>query len=93
MANVPSICSDACSSSSPKCYGKRIEEYPNLWNYTKEIYQMQGVGSMTNMDHIKHHYFASHPTLNVHSIVPARPDADLSAPHDRESKFPVGAAK
>ena len=54
---------------------------------------MKGDGTLTNMAHIKNHYFASHPTLNIHAIVPARVDADWNAPHDRDSKFPVGATE
>mmetsp|Transcript_27737 Transcript_27737/g.64509 ORF Transcript_27737/g.64509 Transcript_27737/m.64509 type:complete len:476 (-) Transcript_27737:147-1574(-) len=70
-----------------KCYGKRIEEYPNLWNFVKELYQMPSVQAITNMKHIKTHYFTSHPTLNACAVIPARKDADMTTRHDRD-RFP-----
>jgi len=70
-----------------KCYGKRIEEHPNLWNFVKELYQMPEVKKITNIEHIKNHYFTSHPTLNVAAIIPARKDTDMTTAHDR-NRFP-----
>eukprot|EP00284_Hemiselmis_tepida_P008845 CAMPEP_0174921294 /NCGR_PEP_ID=MMETSP1355-20121228/5049_1 /TAXON_ID=464990 /ORGANISM="Hemiselmis tepida, Strain CCMP443" /LENGTH=363 /DNA_ID=CAMNT_0016166759 /DNA_START=315 /DNA_END=1406 /DNA_ORIENTATION=+ len=70
-----------------KCFGKRIEEFPNLWNFVKELYQMPDVQAITNMKHIKTHYFTSHPSLNACAIIPARKDTDMTTPHDR-ARFP-----
>ena len=39
---------------------KRLTEYPNLWAYTRELYQIPGVAATVDMDHINYHYFASH---------------------------------
>eukprot|EP00211_Chloroparvula_japonica_P006018 CAMPEP_0119159962 /NCGR_PEP_ID=MMETSP1310-20130426/54021_1 /TAXON_ID=464262 /ORGANISM="Genus nov. species nov., Strain RCC2339" /LENGTH=351 /DNA_ID=CAMNT_0007152591 /DNA_START=79 /DNA_END=1134 /DNA_ORIENTATION=+ len=44
--------------------------YPNLYNYAKDIYQQNGVGSTMNMKHCKTHYFTSHPHLNTFGIIP-----------------------
>ena len=66
-----------------KCNVHRIVDYPNLWNFTKELYQVPGVSSTTNHHHIKHHYYGSHKTVNPTLIVPIGPDIDFDAPHDR----------
>eukprot|EP00238_Polyblepharides_amylifera_P009566 CAMPEP_0196574456 /NCGR_PEP_ID=MMETSP1081-20130531/4167_1 /TAXON_ID=36882 /ORGANISM="Pyramimonas amylifera, Strain CCMP720" /LENGTH=347 /DNA_ID=CAMNT_0041892481 /DNA_START=282 /DNA_END=1325 /DNA_ORIENTATION=- len=63
---------------------KCIREYPNLFNYTKDIYQTPGVGESTNMEHIKNHYFSSHEKLNTYAIVPRGPGMDFSSAHDRD---------
>lgn len=66
-----------------KCNIRRIDDYPNLSNYLRELYQVPGVAETVNFDHIKRHYYGSHKTINPTGIVPAGPDQDLAAPHDR----------
>ncbi|MFD1199348.1 glutathione S-transferase family protein [Brucella gallinifaecis] len=66
-----------------KCNLRRIADYPNLWNYTRELYQVPGVAETVNMKHIKDHYYRSHRTINPTAIVPAGPDIDFTAPHNR----------
>ena len=63
---------------------RRIEDFPNLSNYLRELYQLPGVRDTVNMDHIKRHYFRTHPHINPTRIVPRGPDLDYDAPHDRE---------
>jgi len=67
-----------------KCNLRRIADYPNLWNYTRELYQVPGVAETVNMEHIKGHYYRSHKTINPTGIVPVGPEVDFSAPHDRD---------
>ena len=67
-----------------KCNLKRIEDYPNLSNYVREIYQWPGVAETVNMDHIQRHYYYSHDTINPTRIVPAGPLLDFEQSHDRE---------
>ncbi|KAK7362510.1 hypothetical protein VNO77_04626 [Canavalia gladiata] len=67
-----------------KCNKKLLREYPNLFNYTKDIFQIPGISSTVNMEHIKLHYYGSHPSINPFGIVPVGPNIDYSAPHDRE---------
>ncbi|XP_021747354.1 uncharacterized protein LOC110713198 isoform X2 [Chenopodium quinoa] len=67
-----------------KCNKKLIREYPNLFNYTKDIFQIPGMSSTVKMDHIKKHYYGSHPSLNPYGIIPRGPNIDFSSPHDRE---------
>ena len=67
-----------------KCNLARIVDYPNLWAYTRELYQWPGVAKTVNFDHITRHYYYSHETVNPHRIVPIGPNLDLDAPHGRE---------
>ena len=64
---------------------KRVIDYPNLWAYTRELYQVPGVSQTVNMDHIKTHYFASHKSINPTGIVPKGPEIDYLQPHGREN--------
>ena len=66
-----------------KCNKRRIYDYPNLWNYTKELYQVPGIAATVDLDHIKRHYYSSHETVNPTRIVPLGPEIDFTTPHDR----------
>jgi putative glutathione S-transferase len=66
-----------------KCNLRRLVDYPNLWNYTRELYQTRGVAETVNLVHIKRHYYMSHGTINPTRIVPKGPLLDFNAPHDR----------
>lgn len=67
-----------------KCNLRRIVDYPNLWNFVKELYQIPGIADTCNFDHIKRHYYESHETINPTRIVPKGPIIDYSEPHDRD---------
>jgi len=67
-----------------KCNRQRIVDYPNLSNYLRELYQWPGIGETVDFDHIKRHYYYSHPTINPTRIVPLGPVLDLECSHDRE---------
>lgn len=62
---------------------KRIVDYPSLYNYLRDLYQVPGVASTVHMDHIKQHYYGSHSTINPTGIVPVGPELDLTAAHNR----------
>jgi putative glutathione S-transferase len=68
-----------------KCNLKRLIDYPNLWGYTRDLYQQPGVAETVNMDHIKTHYYRSHAQLNPDGIVPMGPLLDFMSPHQRLS--------
>jgi putative glutathione S-transferase len=69
-----------------KCNWKRICDYPNLWNYLKELYQYPGVADTCNLDHIKRHYYMSHTNINPLRIVPWGPSCDLTSSYERGRK-------
>lgn len=67
-----------------KCNLRRISDYPNLSQWLRELYQWPGITETVNFEHIKHHYYASHATINPTGIVPKGPLQNLGAAHDRE---------
>jgi len=66
-----------------KCNLRRIADYANLSNYLRDLYQVPGVSGTVNLHHIKAHYYGSHRSINPTGIVPAGPELDYAAPHDR----------
>ncbi len=67
-----------------KCNRRRIEDYPNLSNYLRELYQLPGIAERTDIPGIKRGYYADMPHVNPTGIVPLGPDIDLATPHDRD---------
>uniref|UniRef100_H3G9C1 GST C-terminal domain-containing protein n=1 Tax=Phytophthora ramorum TaxID=164328 RepID=H3G9C1_PHYRM len=67
-----------------KANKKLIEQYPNLSNYVRDIYQLPRMAETVKMAHIKMHYYGSHTNLNPFGIVPAGPSVDFTRPHDRD---------
>jgi putative glutathione S-transferase len=66
-----------------KCNLRRLVDYPNLWGYARDLYARPGFGDTTDFDHIKRHYYMTHPQINPTRIVPKGPAIDWHAPHDR----------
>ena len=66
-----------------KCNMRRIADYPNLMEFTRELYQWPGIAGTVNFDHIKQHYYTSHVRLNPGGIIPLGPEQDFSVPHRR----------
>ncbi|GAC1301096.1 MAG: glutathione S-transferase family protein [Vulcanimicrobiaceae bacterium] len=67
-----------------KCNLRRIADYRHLSGYLRDLYQVPGVASTVNFDHIKRHYYTTHDDINPTRIVPVGPVLDLDAPHGRE---------
>ena len=72
-----------------KCNVRRIRDYPNLWNYLKELYQLPGVAETVNLDHITNHYYRSHTDLNPKGLVAQGPPPKFDESHDRD-RLPGG---
>ena len=69
-----------------KCNLRRLVDYPNLWAYTRDLYQHPGVAETVHFDHIRRHYYGSHPQLNPTRIVPIGPELDFLQPHRRDRR-------
>ncbi|GAB4380307.1 MAG: glutathione S-transferase family protein [Elainellaceae cyanobacterium] len=67
-----------------KCNLKRLVDFPNLWNYCRELYQYPNVRSVCSVDHVKQLYYAGLPELNPTRIVPKGPEIHFGLPHDRD---------
>jgi putative glutathione S-transferase len=68
-----------------KCNVRRIVDYPSLWPYLRDLLTVPGVRETVNMDHIKRHYYGTHPSINPHGIVPVGPVLDYDEPAGRGS--------
>lgn len=66
-----------------KCNRQRIADFDNLSNYLRQLYQWPGVAETVHMDHIQHHYYYSHDSINPTRVVPLGPTLNLDAPHNR----------
>ena len=75
---------DAVYHGHFKCNHKRIVDYPNLWGFTRELYQWPGVAETVNFNHIKGHYYRSHTMINPTAIVPTGPLLELNTAHGRD---------
>jgi putative glutathione S-transferase len=67
-----------------KCNLRRIVDYPNIWGYLRDLYQVPGIEETVAMDYIKTHYYGSHETINPTRIVPMGPYIDFHTAHGRE---------
>jgi putative glutathione S-transferase len=67
-----------------KCNLRRVADYAHLSGYLRDLYQHPGIADTVDFDHIKRHYYVTHPQLNPTRIVPKGPELDLWATHDRE---------
>lgn len=75
---------DSVYVSHFKCSLRRIVDYPNLWGYLRDLYQVPGVAETVKMDQIKRHYYYTHDEINPTRIIPVGPALAFDAPHGRE---------
>ena len=67
-----------------KCNLRRLVDYPHLWAYVRDLYQVRGVAETVNLAHIKGHYYRSHTTINPTGVVPLGPEIDYGEAHGRD---------
>ncbi|WP_320824245.1 glutathione S-transferase family protein [Reinekea sp.] len=67
-----------------KCNLRRIVDYPNMWGYLRDLYQVPGIAETVAMDYIKTHYYGSHETINPTGIIPDGPVIDFTTAHGRD---------
>ena len=63
-----------------KCNLRRIEDYPALRGYLRELYQWPGIAKTVKLEEIKRNYYA---LTDRHRVYPIGPELDLTIPHDR----------
>jgi putative glutathione S-transferase len=71
---------DAVYFSHFKCNRNRLEDFPNISRYLRSLYLMPGIAATVDIDHIKRHYYMSHPHINPTRIVPVGPRLKYCAP-------------
>jgi putative glutathione S-transferase len=70
-----------------KCNLRRVADYPHLLGWLRDLAQHPGVAGTIDLEHICHHYYRSHPSVNPTRIVPVGRGPDLSVPHGRDCAF------
>ncbi len=66
-----------------KCSIRRLIDYPNLWAYSRDLYQWPEIKNTVNPEHARRHYYESHDMINPTRITPIAPDINWDAPHNR----------
>jgi glutathionyl-hydroquinone reductase len=69
-----------------KCNRSRLTDFPELWDYTRTLYQVPGVAETVWLDQVKTHYYGSHRQINPTGIVAKGPAIDLLVPTKRRSR-------
>jgi putative glutathione S-transferase len=68
-----------------KCNKKMIsKDYPNLYGFVREIYQMDGVKDIVNFDETKRNYYVSLLMINPTGIFARGPEINYDLPHGRD---------
>jgi putative glutathione S-transferase len=76
---------DAVYHGHFKCNRAKLAELPVLWAYARDLFQTPGFGDTIDFNHIKHHYYEVHKSINPNGIVPVGPDlSGWLRPHGRD---------
>ncbi len=67
-----------------KCSRRRIQDYPQLSGYLRDLYQLPGVAATCNLEAVKRDYYGNLFPLNPGGLIPDGPELNLTAPHGRE---------
>jgi putative glutathione S-transferase len=65
-----------------KCNLRKIDDYPALRGYLRELYQWPGIAGTVDLELIKYGYWF---LADRHHIVARGPEIDLTTPHGREA--------
>ncbi len=75
---------DAVYAIHFKCSLKRIVDYPSLWPYLRDLYQLPGIAETVRFDEIRRHYYGTHPMINPSGLVALQPLEAFDTPHGRD---------
>lgn len=79
---------DVAYYSAFKTNRNRIIDFPNLWAYARDLYQIPAFGETTDFEAIKKGYFLSNNSHNPYDILPLGPDvSNWHTPHNRDKRF------
>ena len=83
---------DPVSYIGYKCNLRRIEDYPNLSNYLRDLYQTPGIAAVCDIEGMKEGVFGPAGPIKGNGIVPLGPFIDHNRSHDR-ARFSAMAAE
>src|SRR5699024_4228584 len=76
---------DAAYHGHFKCNRNKLNEFPALWAYARDLFQTPGCGDRVDFQQIKDHYYTVHKDVNPTGIVPKGPVlTDWLTAHGRE---------
>ncbi len=75
---------DPCYYVGYKCNLRRLDEYPNLSGYLRELYQTPGIAGHCDIAGMKRGVFGKAGPVGSNGIIPIGPTVDYSRPHDRD---------
>jgi len=75
---------DPCYYVGYKCNLRRLNEYHNLSNYLRELYQTPGIADVCDVAGMKRGVFGKAGPIGANGIIPVGPTVDYSRPHDRQ---------
>jgi len=75
---------DPCYYVGYKCNLRRLNEYHNLSNYLRELYQTPGIAEVCDIAGMKRGVFGKAGPIGANGIIPVGPTVDYSRPHDRQ---------
>ena len=76
---------DSVYYSHFKTNRNQLKDFPNLWGYARDLFQLPGFGDTVDFDQIKQHYYIVQKDINPTGIVPVGPDlSDWNIPSNRE---------
>lgn len=70
-----------------KCDRHRIGDYLNLNGFLRDLWQTPGLAETVNLEHIRHHYYCSHKTINPSGVISVGPAFNWDEPHGRDRHF------
>ncbi len=72
-----------------KCSRHRLSDYKHVSEYLRDVWQNifnEEARKTYSEEHIKHHYYSSHPNLNPFGLIPVTTPLDLTSPTDRNTR-------
>lgn len=67
-----------------KCNLRRLDEYQNLSNYLRALYQTPGIAEVCDIAGMKRGVYSKAGPIGSNGIIPIGPTVDYSRPHDRD---------
>ena len=74
---------DAIYAGLFKLDQKRLEDFPKLLDYVRDLYQHNNVAALVDIEHTKLHYYGSFLSLNPRGLVPLKKGVDFDQTHNR----------
>ncbi len=73
---------DVAYYAALNCNLRRLVDYPNLWNYTRQLYHIPGIAETVKLDHIKRHYYDTYEGVINRRIIPKGPIVTFELPQN-----------